>query len=168
METIRTLNNLRNSLSGKIYVYLKDTDTKKKFSADAKAEGYSFGKAELPEIIGDNIISLKKNKQLCYVGSMGRIEFQCNGGDNACGRFHRIDYARYRRGDEDYYYCFDSSEKIKEIDSNFHGVIGVVGYNCEQAAKFLLANRPITSDDEEKLFTFVENKYDVIIAIDDN
>ena len=168
METIRTLKDLRNALPGKIYIYLKDTGTKKKFLADARAEGYSFGKSELPETIEDNIISLKKNKQLCYVGSMGRIEFQCNGGSNAKGKFHRIDYARYKRGDEDYYYCFDPSERVKEFNSYFHGVVDLVGCDCEKAAGFLSVSKPIDSDDEEKLFDLVEKKYNVIVATDDN
>ena len=155
-------------MNGKVYVYLKDTETKKKFLADAKAEGYSFGKTELPEMIEDNIISVKKNKQLCHVGSMGRIEFQCNGGDDAGGRFHRIDYARYKHGDEDYNYHYDASERIKEIDSTFHGVIGIVGCNCEQAAKFLSVNKPATIGDEERLLSLIEEKYDVIIVTDDD
>lgn len=118
MKTTRTLNNLRNTLLGKIYVYLKDTETKEKFLADAKAEEYSFGKTELPKIIEDNIISVKKNNQLCHVGYIGRIEFQCNGGDGASGRFHRIDYARYKHGDEDYYYHYDASERIRSNGSS--------------------------------------------------
>ena len=90
----RTLENLRKLYHGKIYVHLKDNKTRKAFLSDAKTEGYSFGEFGLPESIEDNIVSLKKNKRLCYVGAIGRIEFQCNGGSGAKGRFHRIDYAR--------------------------------------------------------------------------
>ena len=102
MKSKRTLENLRESLQGKIYLYLKDDDTMKAFLSDAKNEGYRFGETGLPEIIGDSIISLRENKQLSYVGTVGRIEFQCNGGDNAGGNFHRIHYAEYKIGSDDY------------------------------------------------------------------
>ncbi|MCR5636675.1 MAG: hypothetical protein K6F76_05820 [Clostridiales bacterium] len=108
MKSKRTLENLRKSLPGKVYMYLKDEDTMKAFLADAKNEGYSFGKMGLPEIILDSIISLKENKQLCYVGVIGRLEFQCNGGDNAGWGFHRIDYAEYISGSEDYSFKNDT------------------------------------------------------------
>ena len=102
MKSKRTLDNLRESLPGKVYLYLKDKATMKAFLSDAKNEDYSFGETGLPEIIHDSIISLKENKQLSYVGTIGRIKFQCNGGDNAGGSFHRINYAEYISGSEDY------------------------------------------------------------------
>ena len=100
----RTLGNLRDALKGKIYLYFRDECTKAKFLSDAKAEGYGFGDNGLPAVLQDNIISLKSDNKLCYVGTVGRIEFQCNGGDNARKNFHRIDYYNYICGVRDFYF----------------------------------------------------------------
>ncbi len=102
METERSLTGLRDSLTGKVRVYLKDHKTAAEFLADAKAEGWSFGELGLPDDIRDNVVALKENRQLCCLGHIGRIEFQCNGGDNPEGGYHRIDYAKYKNGDKDY------------------------------------------------------------------
>ena len=93
----RTLTSLRNSLDGKIYVYCKDAETAQEFIADAEAEGYHYGKLRPSESPADNIIALHDDKQLAHVGAIGRMDFQSGGG-------HRIDYAKYKNGDTDYYY----------------------------------------------------------------
>lgn len=82
-KAIRTLNQLRENLDGKIYIYLKDEKTIKIFFENAEAEGYLFGKTKPSQSPMDNIVSLKKNKMLAYVGAIGRMEFQCNGGSNS-------------------------------------------------------------------------------------
>ena len=102
----RTLRNLRNSMDGKIFVFLKDEKTRAEFAADAAREGYGFGTAKPTAEIAENVIALCSGKQLSHVGAVGRIEFQCNGGDNRKGRFHRIDYAKYKRGDKNFYVVF--------------------------------------------------------------
>lgn len=100
----RTLDNLRKSLKGKIYLYLKDAETEKQFKEDAQAEGYRFGTISPADSSADNIISLGENKQLSHVGAVGRIAFQCNGGSGANGNFHRIDYRKYIDGENNYIY----------------------------------------------------------------
>ena len=100
----RTLDNLRKSLKGKIYLYFKDAETERQFIEDAQAEGYRFGSISPADSPADNIIALCEEKQLSHVGAVGRIAFQCNGGSGAKGRFHRIDYAKYRRGDKNCYF----------------------------------------------------------------
>lgn len=99
----RTLKNLRNGLKGKIHIFLKDSKTAMQFLIDAENEGYKIGKRKPTECDTDTFFALGNN-QLSYLNSIGRICFQCNGGDNAKGKYHRIDYAKYRNGDVDYYY----------------------------------------------------------------
>ena len=104
MEKKRTLTALRDSLQGRIYVFLKDEKTKAEFLADAKAEGWSFGDTGLPDVLRDDIIAVNGNKQLCYVGFVGHTAFGCGGGNATDGQFHRVDYAKYKQGDKDYKY----------------------------------------------------------------
>lgn len=99
----RTLKNLRNTLKGKIHIYLKDSKTAMRFLIDAENEGFKIGKRKPTECDADTFFSLGSN-QLSYLNSIGRICFQCNGGSNSEGDYHRIDYAKYRNGDADYYY----------------------------------------------------------------
>ncbi|MBQ6569972.1 MAG: hypothetical protein IJL87_06925 [Clostridia bacterium] len=165
MKNERTLENLRNSLPGKIYLYLKDDDTRARFLSDARAEGCRFGKYGLPEVLDDEIISLGKNKQLSFLGTIGRIEFQCGGGSNAHGRFHRIDYAKYINGDEDFYFYNDPSVQVKKVRSVFHGTLEIIGENRERAAKFFaLAEKEVkTYDEEEEWIDLVSEKYGVAV-----
>lgn len=93
----RTLTDLRNSLEGKIYVWMKDAETEQKFVADAESEGYLYGKIRPSDSPVDNIVALHDNKQLSHVGAVGRMDFQSGGG-------HRIDYKKFKNGEEDYYY----------------------------------------------------------------
>ncbi len=104
MKTDRTLHDLRNKLQGKIYIYLKDADTKKQFAQAAEKEGYRFGDIAPTQAAPDDLIAMKDNEQLAHVGFVGRIAFQCNGGSNPKGSFHRIDYAKYAAGEKRYYY----------------------------------------------------------------
>lgn len=161
----RTLNELRNNLSGKIYLYLKDEKTKKEFISAARSEGYKFGKEGLPENVTDNIISLKKNKNLCYVGYIGRIEFQC-----AESRYlHRIDYAKYSAGYEQYYYENEDNFVFENVITHYHGNVLLVGKNSDKAGEFLrLSLKNINSlDREKKLLELVVEKYNIEIGFEE-
>lgn len=98
----RTLDQLRSARKGRIYLYLRDGDAIRQFTADAEAEGYRFGTVRPSESPADDLIALGEGRQLSHVGAVGRMAFQCGGGSGAKGAFHRIDYARYRRGDKTY------------------------------------------------------------------
>lgn len=166
----RTLHNLRESLSGKIYLYLGDAETRKQFAEDANLEGYRFGETKPTVENVESIIALKGNCQLNYVGYVGTIDFQCNGGSNAKGHFHRIDYAKYKRGDKDYYFVpNNSAEKNRNAKSAYHGQIQIFGENCEQAEKyFMIAVKSIDSyDAEEGLFDYISENYSVSVVYDD-
>ena len=95
----RTLDLLRRTLKGTIYICLKDEQTVNRFYDDAQKQGYRFGTILPENSPRDEIISLKSGRQLSHVGFVGRIAFQCNGGSSAGGTFHRIDYAAYIKGD---------------------------------------------------------------------
>ena len=97
----RTLDRLRNSLNGKIYLYLKNDETVKRFAREAEAEGYRFGTISPADSPADEIVALCGNRQLAHVGFVGRTAIQC-GGSGAKGRFHLIDYAKYKRGDKNF------------------------------------------------------------------
>lgn len=101
----RTLNHLRNSLEGKIYIYMKDRETAEQFLADAEEEGYRFGTYLPTENHIDDIIALERGGQLSHPGFVGHMAFSCNGGTNGPeDGFHRIDYHKYKSGAEDFYY----------------------------------------------------------------
>ena len=114
----RTLEELRRSLNGKVYIYLKDTETCKRFLRDAENEGYGFGNIKPTENSTDDIIALEHRKQLSYVGFVGRVAWQCNGGTNASGKFHRIDYDKYVNGDDDFYFKVSPLPLRKKLKSH--------------------------------------------------
>ena len=103
----RTLSALRNSFEGKVYIIIKGEELQKQFLNDAEHEGFHFGTIKPTGSSTDDVVALEPNKQLSYVGFAGRDAIQCNGGNNAEGQFHLIDYAKFMGGDEDYLYHRD-------------------------------------------------------------
>ena len=116
----RKLEDLRKSLKGKVYIYLKDTETCKRFLRDAENEGYRFGTIKPTENSTDDIIALEYRKQLSYVGFVGRVAWMCNGETDAKEKFHRIDYDKYINGEEDFY--FKSSSLLQRQKLKAHVV----------------------------------------------
>ena len=167
----RTLDELRNSLPGKIFLRLGDAQTKQAFAEDANAEGYRFGETQPTREALESIVALKYGKQLAYVGSVGRIAFQCNGGDNAKGTFHRIDYAKYKRGDKDFYFHPAPNLRMegKTVKTAYHGAIAIIGENCGQAESFFsaAAKNAASPDAEAALLDLLEDKYGVLVCYDD-
>ncbi|MCH5317364.1 MAG: hypothetical protein J1E05_05255 [Eubacterium sp.] len=114
----RTLENLRKSHKGKVYIYLKDTETCKRFLRDAENEGYRFGNIKPTENLTDDIIALEHRKRLSYVGFVGRVAWMCNGGTDAKEKFHRIDYDKFVSGEKDFYFKESPSPKRKELKAH--------------------------------------------------
>ncbi len=54
----RTIENLRNAINGKIYIYCNNEKIGKQFMQDAENEGYRFGKIKPTENGWSNIIAL--------------------------------------------------------------------------------------------------------------
>lgn len=96
---MRTIENLRNTLNGKVYIFCKDDQTAKEFLVDAEKEGYLFGTIKPTDSQPDDIIAVEDNKQLSYVGFVGRVAWQSAEKD----KLHKIDYAKYKSGADDYY-----------------------------------------------------------------
>ena len=53
------------------------------------------------------MIAIEENKQLSYVGAVGKIRIMCDRSNN----FHMIDYAKYINGDNDYLYHYNPGRK---------------------------------------------------------
>ena len=104
--TKRTLSELRNELEGKIYIIIKGEELQRQFLVDAELEGFHFGEINPADNPPDDVIAIEHDKQLSYVGFAGRAALQCRGGDGAEGRFHVIDYGKFKCGDDDFYYLF--------------------------------------------------------------
>lgn len=100
MNTEKTLTHLRSILQGRVYIYLKDETTCRKFYEQAEAEDFKFGKNKPTESPIDNIIALEHNKQLSFVGFAGYMAVQCNGGSNRS--LIIVDYDKYIAGAEIY------------------------------------------------------------------
>ncbi len=103
MKRPTTLTELRQSLRGRIYMYFDSEEIYKKFLKNAEEEGFLFNKIKPTQNSTDSIIALEHRKQLSYVGFVGHVAFQCNGGTNA-ENFYRIDYRKFLNGEEDYFY----------------------------------------------------------------
>lgn len=101
MKNVRTLNQLRERVNCKIYIYLENEKICRLFFQNAENEGYTFGKTKPTENHISDIISLEYDNQLSYVGYIGRIAFQCNGGDNH-DNLCKVNYRKYISGDNDY------------------------------------------------------------------
>lgn len=115
----RTLLELRRNFKGSIYIYCDNKKIGKQFMKDAENEGYIFGKTKPTENGWSNIVALKHSKQLSFVGFGGHMAFQCNGGDNSKGFFHRIDYKKFINNDIDYFFRTSNHSHIIQFISNF-------------------------------------------------
>lgn len=155
---MRTIENLRETISGRIYIYLDNEKIGKRFMQDAKAEGYRFGKIKPTENGWSNIIALESKKQLSYVGFVGHACFQCNGGDG--GSLTRIDYEKYVNGDENFLF---EGKPLNEttIKSNPYGNITIIGDKCFDAAVALkeLLNE---CQDIDAVLDKIETEFDVL------
>ena len=92
---MRTIEELRNNIEGKIYIRLNNEEIGKRFLEDAEKEGYKFGSIKPTDNHWSDIVAVETDKQLSYVGAMGRIGIQCQNGAY-------IDYEKYTHGENDY------------------------------------------------------------------
>ena len=102
MENKRTISALRDILEGKVWVYLKDERTCRRFYEDAEAEGFRFGDRKPTDSCIDDIIAVNKDKTIAHVGFVGHMAFHAPSAvDGGC---FRIDYAKYIAGEQEFYY----------------------------------------------------------------
>ncbi len=161
----RTLENLRNAISGQIYIYCGNEKIGKQFLQDAETEGYRFGKIKPTDNGWINIAALEKKKQLSFVGFCGHMNFQCNGGDG--GGLTRVDYEKYINGDKNFIF---KNKPLNEIvvESDIHGNIMIIGDDCLEAATELRKLFDKYGDyDIDVICDELENKFDIIALPED-
>ena len=94
---MRTIKNLINE-SKKVYIFLKDEETRKKFSLDCERENITFSdKVSVKERELRDVMALLPDSTICYLGTVSRICCK-SGGDTAV----MIDYKKYIEKSEDY------------------------------------------------------------------
>lgn len=165
MKNIRTLTELRAGLKGRIYIYLDNDETCRKFLRKAEDEGYHFGGIKPTESGGSGIIALEKNKQLSFVGFVGHMAFQCNGGSNKGNGFYRIDYRKFIGGDKDYMFKDKPKLQMKGFSGKFYGSVTVIGDAYADAAAYIkkkLADCQ-TIEEEESLYAAASQDFNVIV-----
>ncbi len=82
----------------KVYIYLRNKETKKKFFRDAKKEGITFeGSKKIAIDNLDDIMALLSSGVICYLGFVGRMCYGSGSKDAI-----RIDYEKYIKDKDDY------------------------------------------------------------------
>ena len=84
MKTIKELT----TMGKRVYVYLKDEETARRFLRDAETEGFTFGDGVKPtERQWSDLYAIHPDGTLNYVGAIGHIEYG-SGADSVI----RVDY----------------------------------------------------------------------------
>lgn len=97
----RTITNL-SKLNGKVYVYLASADIGKSFMTQAKAEGFTLGKADPTTKEAAEIMAVSPDKTINYVGSIGSAAFHSKTTEIAGEPLVRVDYEKFVSGKDDY------------------------------------------------------------------
>lgn len=85
------------SKTNKVYFFMKDAETCRRFYRDAEAEGITFGGGKPTEKEPSDIIALLPEGKICYVGWAGHMcYYNCSKG------VVRIDYSKYADDNDDY------------------------------------------------------------------
>ena len=96
----RTIENLRNNLEGKVYVWFETDDVAKRFMEDADAEGYLIGGKRPIEVkTPQDFMAIEKDKQISHLSTSGHAAIGANA-DNV----RIVDYAKYVNGEKDYFW----------------------------------------------------------------
>ena len=119
--TARTIKEL-SSLDARVYVYLPKVEIAEQFMRDAEAEGFTFRDGAKPtERTADSIMAVNSDGTLNYVGFVGHVAF--GSGTRMIGDklLLRVDYAKFRSGDEDYF--FKRGNKVSQKSRQKEGLI---------------------------------------------
>lgn len=88
---------------GRVYVYLADEATGRRFLEAAQAEGFTFPDGVLPtQRHYAEIMAVNANGTLHYVGAVGRIAFGSGAKRVGESRLLRVDFRRYIAGEREY------------------------------------------------------------------
>ena len=98
---MRTVSKLLN-LDGYVYVYLRGKNVINLFLKNAEAEGFTYGDGVKPtERQGDDIMALKRDWTICFVGMAGRLAFR-SFDMHSDVKIFRVDYGKYLSGAKSY------------------------------------------------------------------
>lgn len=91
--------------NGRVYVYLKDSETGNQFMQQAESEGFTFTDGTKPtERCYAEIMAVNRDITINFVGMNGRIAFG-SGAESVNGqKLLRVDFAKYANGESDYLY----------------------------------------------------------------
>lgn len=157
----RTIENLRNTIDGKIYIYCDNEKIGSRFMAEAGKEGYRFGKIKPTENVWSNIIALKNKKQLRFVRMCNSVNFQNDSGKSE--GLTKIDYEKYVNGAKNFIFK-DKPFNKTTIKSEKYGDITITGNDCFDATvkfKELLE----TNMDINSICKNIENDFDVVVLL---
>lgn len=89
--------------NGRVYVYLKDSETGNQFMQQAESEGFTFIDGTKPaERCYAEIMAVNRDITINFVGMNGRIAFG-SGAETVNGqKLLRVDFAKYAKGESDY------------------------------------------------------------------
>lgn len=89
--------------NGRVYVYLKDSETGNQFMQQAESEGFTFTDGTKPtERCYAEIMAVNRDITINFVGINGRIAFG-SGAETVNGqKLLRVDFAKYAKGESDY------------------------------------------------------------------
>ena len=94
----KSIENLRNSFDGKVYVRFSSEEVFHRFLSDAESEGYTLGgKRPTEAAVSADIKAVEYDKKISNCGVISHIACHA-GGEN----IHVIDYEKYIDGDDDY------------------------------------------------------------------
>ena len=86
-----TIRQLASQIGARVYVYLADEETAKRFLQDAEKEGFLFADGVKPtQRKADCIYALNSNMTINYVGFTGHMAYGCAGGSDKS--LIRVDY----------------------------------------------------------------------------
>ena len=112
MADNRTISAL-GQMDGRVYVYLADEMTGRRFLEAAQAEGFTFPDAALPtQRHYAEIMAVNADSTLHYVGAVGRMAFGSGAKRMGERPLLRVDFQRYATGEWEYLMCgYDNSNK---------------------------------------------------------
>ena len=96
MENTRTLEKLRNSYEGHLYLSFNNQKVYDEFLKAAEDEGFRFGERLPTEHVGKgyDIIALEHRKQLAFCGFISHMAY-----NSRQSNIHKVDYEKYVHGD---------------------------------------------------------------------
>ena len=93
---MRTIEALRNSREGKVYVRFSSEEMFRRVLEDAETEGYMVGDKKPTEAgLKWDRLAVLDDKMICGVGAMGHMAYQA-------GAAFVVDYEKYVNGDDEY------------------------------------------------------------------